>query len=90
MAARRVARDGGLTIRPDQPLIGIPDDLIGEGTVRYFTSEEVADEVLSEESLEEALSLAGVWSDLDLEEMLSELNRIRHESGPTPPIEFEE
>jgi uncharacterized protein (DUF433 family) len=35
--------------------------------------------------VERALSLAGAWSDLDFDEMLDALDRIRHESKPTPP-----
>ena len=30
--------------------------------------------------------LAGAWSDLDWDEAEKELDRIRHESNPTPPI----
>jgi hypothetical protein len=32
-------------------------------------------------------SLSGAWSDLDWEEAIDALGRIRHESEPTPPIE---
>jgi hypothetical protein len=31
--------------------------------------------------------LAGAWADLGWEEALDELDRIRHESQPTPPID---
>jgi len=79
----------GLTTRRSRPLIGVP---IGEGAtedVRYFTSEEEADRFLSkdEEGIKKALSAIGGWSDLDFDEMLDELDRIRHQSKPTPPIE---
>ncbi len=36
---------------------------------------------------ESARALAGAWSDLDWEEALDELDRIRKESEPTPPID---
>jgi uncharacterized protein (DUF433 family) len=36
--------------------------------------------------LKEALGMVGAWSDLDLSETLDALDRIRHESKPTPPI----
>jgi hypothetical protein len=36
--------------------------------------------------LKEALSMIGAWSDLDLDETLDALDRIRHESTPTPLI----
>jgi hypothetical protein len=32
------------------------------------------------------LKLAGVWSDLDWDEAEKDLNRIRHESKPAPPL----
>src|SRR4051812_22726386 len=79
----------GLTTRRSRPLIGVP---VGEGAsedVRYFTSEEEADRFLSKDQagIQAALSAIGGWSDLDFDEMLDSLDRIRHQSKPTPPIE---
>src|SRR5712691_8789695 len=37
---------------------------------------------------QDACCLAGVWSDLDWEQAADELDRIRHESRPTPPFEL--
>lgn len=37
----------------------------------------------------QALSLAGAWSDLP-DDFLEVLDRMRHETAPTPPIEFPE
>lgn len=81
----------GLTSNRRQPLIGIP---VGEGadeTVCYFTSEDEADRVRARDSenIRRALSAIGSWSDLDFDEMLDALERIRHESTPTPPIELD-
>ncbi len=39
-----------------------------------------------QQAIEETLALAGSWSDLDFDEMLQQLDRIRHESNPTPPL----
>jgi hypothetical protein len=66
------------------PLIGIIVEEKGEEVVRYFTEEEQADQAST--GFEEALSLAGAWSELDLDKTLDALDRIRHESKPTPPI----
>jgi hypothetical protein len=79
----------GLPTRRSQPLIGVPT---GEGTdegVRYFTSEDEADRFLSkdQEGVKKALSAIGGWSDLDFDEMLDALDKIRHQSKPTPPID---
>jgi hypothetical protein len=81
------------TVRRSQPLIGVP---AGEGSdeeVRYFTSEEEADEVLAQDrsGIERALSLAGAWKHIDDEggpDMLDELDRMRYEPEPTPPFEL--
>ena len=37
-------------------------------------------------SLEEVLSLAGAWGERDWNEVEQELDRIRHESKPSPPF----
>ena len=80
----------GWIARADDPLIAIPFVEDGEEMVRYFTSEEDADRALDrEESIQRALSLAGAWQDLDDEDgpdPLDELDRIRHESKPSPPL----
>jgi hypothetical protein len=83
----------GFTTRRSQPLIGVP---VGEGdeeVVRYFTSEEEADEALSKDktNIQRALSAIGAWKHIDDEggpDMLDELDRMRHETKPTPPFEL--
>ncbi len=42
-----------------------------------------------QQAIAETLALAGLWSDLDLEEMLTALDHIRHDSKPTPPLELD-
>ncbi len=42
-----------------------------------------------QKAIEETLALAGSWSDLNWEQMQGELDRIRHESKPTPPLAFD-
>jgi hypothetical protein len=39
-------------------------------------------------AIEEALALAGAWKDLPSDQMEEELDRIRHSSKPTPPLEL--
>lgn len=69
-----------------QPLIGIPFSENGHEVVRYFADEAAADAAVSPQAIQLAVSLAGSWSDLDWDEMEAALDRIRHESRPTPPI----
>jgi uncharacterized protein (DUF433 family) len=40
-------------------------------------------------SVKDALALAGAWADLPSDRMEEELDRIRHESTPTAPIELD-
>ncbi len=83
----------GLRARADQPLIAIPATEGSEEVVYYFTSEEDADQAFArdEDTICEALSLAGAWEHLDDEDgpdMLDELDRMRHASKPSPPLEI--
>ena len=71
---------------PGQPLIGVVTEEQGIEVVRYFTQEQDADRVLVEDTTQAALALAGAWSDLAWEELEQVLDRIRHESPPTPPL----
>lgn len=77
------------TTRGNQPLIGVPVEENGELVTYYFNSEEAAEKAFpsTEESIREVLDLAGAWKELDPEggpDPLDELDRIRHESKPTP------
>ena len=38
------------------------------------------------QAIEETLALAGSWKDLDFDDMIEQLDRIRHKSKPTPPL----
>jgi hypothetical protein len=71
---------------PGQPLIGVMTEEQGHEVVRYFTTEQDADRVLVEDTTQAVLALAGAWSDLAWDELEQALDRIRHESPPTPPL----
>jgi hypothetical protein len=77
-----------LLVQDNEPLIGIPFEEKGQEGVRYFTDEKAADAAVSHSTTQAALSVIGAWSDLDWEEMVEALDRMRHESKPTPPIEL--
>ena len=57
------------TISENQPLIGIAFEEKGKEVVRYFSVEAQADRAISNDTTEEALQLAGAWSDLSWDEM---------------------
>lgn len=88
MAERRHRQEQSLLVQGNQPLIGIPFEENGQEVVRYFTDEEAADAAVPQNATQAALSVIGAWSDLDWDEMVEALDRIRHESKPTPPIEL--
>jgi hypothetical protein len=57
--------------------------------VRYFAGDgDAAPAPGADATLAAALAVIGAWSDLDWEEFSGELDRIRHASPPTPPIEL--
>ena len=87
MAEPRVEPLPDLVSDGDQPLIAIPMEEDGREVVRYFADEAAADAATPDEGIQEALSLAGAWSDLDWDEMEAGLHRMRHEAPPTPPID---
>lgn len=79
----------GFQVSNSRPLIGIPFDDNGRQVTRYFTDEAAADAAMGNDVTTDALSLAGAWSDLDFDTVADALDRIRHESTPTPPIDLD-
>jgi hypothetical protein len=71
---------------PGQPLIGVIAEEQGREVVRYFIEEQEADKVMVHNTTQDALALAGAWSDLEWDELEKALDSIRHESHPTPPL----
>jgi hypothetical protein len=71
---------------PGQPLIGVIAEEQGHEVVRYFIEEQEADKVMVHNTTQDALALAGAWSDLEWDELEKALESIRHESHPTPPL----
>jgi hypothetical protein len=76
-----------ITAHATEPLVAVFVEEDGQEVVRYFP-EERADATLSDDALRAALAAIGSCEDLDWETWAEELDRIRHESEPTPPIEL--
>ena len=85
-ASQRLGRVPGLAVRPDLPLIGVVLIENGQEVVRYFANEAEADSVIASHETTDAHTLAGAWADLDWEDAINALDRIRHDGEPTPPI----
>ncbi len=78
----------GFVLEDAQVLIAVPDTVQGRDVTRYFFSEEAADQARLPIVTQAALRVIGTWRDFDWEEMEEALDRIRHESVPTPPIDL--
>ena len=81
---------GELVVERDQRVVAIPLIQDGREVVRYAVDDETPEpeaDAPMPESVCIALSLAGAWNDLDWDETVEALDRIRHESLPTPPID---
>ena len=86
-------RSMSFDLTDDQPLIAVPLDENGQQVVRYYTSEDAADQDLASRKRYGVRHLAGAWlrvdPDLDWESLADELDRLRHDSAPTPPIDLD-
>ena len=87
-AEQELIQHSQLIVQGDQPLIGILTPEQESDTVTYFTDEDVADQTTTDAAVKDALALAGAWSDVPWEEIEAGLDRIRHESEPTPPLDL--
>ncbi|MEA2642049.1 MAG: hypothetical protein QOF51_3443 [Chloroflexota bacterium] len=82
---KRVAAPS-VVAQDDQPLIGLPFEQDDRDVTCYFVDESAADAAGADDATQDALSAIGVWRDLDWNETEQALDRIRHESRPTPLI----
>lgn len=80
----------GLVVERDQAVIAIPLIENGRDVVHYVVETGTSTPAYLPGSVRDALDLAGVWSDLDWDETVEALERIRQESQPTPPIDSTE
>lgn len=87
MARQQVAYEHGAGVEGGQPPIPIPIDVDGEEREVYFADSDEADAAMPADTVDRVLALAGAWRDLDWDEMSGALDRIRHDSKPTPPID---
>ena len=76
-----------VVVPDDRPLIGVFDRQNGRDVTRYFSDEAEADAATQPSVTQAALAVIGAWSDLDWDETIETLDRIRRESKPTPPID---
>lgn len=87
MAERQTDQSSSFFVPVDQALIGVVIRQNGRETTRFFADEEEADAALPSSATDDALRLAGAWDDLSWEELADGLDRIRHDSPPSPALE---
>lgn len=87
-AERQPIHHPHMIVRGDRPLIGVLAPDPEADAVTYFTDEDAADQTVTDAAVEDALALAGAWSDVPWDEIEAGLDRIRHQSEPTPPLEL--
>ena len=80
-------RISSLVVERDDRLIAFSLIENGRDVVHYVVETGTPTRAHLPGSVQGALDLAGVWSDLDWDETVEALERIRHESQPTPPID---
>jgi hypothetical protein len=89
MAERQPIHGTYLRVINDQPLISVSVSENGQDVTYYFADEAEAEAFVSrQEIIRAALDTAGAFGDLDWEETLEALHRLRHESKPTPPVDL--
>jgi hypothetical protein len=76
-----------LTTRRSEPLVAVFGEEDGQEVVHYFAGDVPVETEALDAEIADALSLAGAWRDLDWPATAEALDRIRHASPPTPPIE---
>jgi hypothetical protein len=86
--AQHVSPPASLAATTEQPLIGLVLEEDGRQIVRAFADEAAANAAVADHALARALAAIGSWRDLDWDETVEALDRIRHESVPTPPIDL--
>ena len=88
MTERHEPSPASLTVREDQGLVGIVVAENGRQTTRFFADEDEADDALADAGTRAALRAIGAWADLDWDEAVEELDRIRHAGAPSPPLDL--
>src|SRR5689334_19784193 len=86
--AERPARREGFVARSDQPLVGVLVREDGQEVV-YYSAADQPFRSAQDPHVQRALQLAGAWGEGDWDQIADALDRIRHESPPTPPIDLD-
>lgn len=85
-------KDWAMRIRGDyvvvedgQALVAVPSEEDGRKVTYFFADDATVGRAVPK-TTRDALSMIGVWADLDWDEVADELDRIRHANPPSPPI----
>jgi hypothetical protein len=75
-------------VREEQGLVGVVVGDNGSEVTRFFTDADEVDAALIDANTQAALQAIGAWADLDWDDAVEELDRIRHQSKPSPPLDL--
>jgi hypothetical protein len=83
--------DRDFVVADDEPLLGVLESDNGHEVARYTTDSPRDHEgrQAQEARRQRLLRLKGAWGDLDADEVLDEVDRIRHAMPPSPPLQDE-
>ena len=76
-----------LTAQAHEPLVAVVVEEDGREVVRYVVDDGAAAPSQPSADALAALAAIGAWSDLDWDALADDLDRIRHSSPPTPPVD---
>lgn len=86
MSVDRPDRAQELVVRNGQRVVTVFGEENGEEVTRYFLEKGGRADTCSAEDIQAALDVEGAWAELDWDGAEVALDRIRHETPPTPPI----
>lgn len=75
-----------LVLHADESLVSVMSRTDDTFVEQIFLVDDDADAIVDDDIVQAAISLAGAWSDLDWDEMVEALDRIRHSNPPSPPL----
>lgn len=74
-------------VRGNDHVLLVPVDGPDRDLAEMIIEDETSMSIASDEAIVALKSLAGAWSDLDWEDLESDLRRVRHESAPSPVLD---
>lgn len=88
MTKQQIRSAAHLTVREDQGLVGVVAIVDGKPVTEFFADDGAPVKTVGDVEMRAALEAIGAWADLDWDAAAEELDQIRHQSTPTPPLDL--